>query len=30
VVGADGDLSVRDGAGMLITPTRLAYEQTRP
>jgi L-fuculose-phosphate aldolase len=30
VVGADGNLSVRDGAGMLITPTRLPYDQTRP
>ncbi len=30
MAGADGNLSVRDGAGMLITPTRLAYEQTRP
>lgn len=29
VVGADGNLSVREGAGMLITPSRLAYERTR-
>lgn len=30
MVGADGNLSVRDGDGMLITPSRLAYEKTRP
>jgi L-fuculose-phosphate aldolase len=30
VVGADGNLSVRDGAGMLISPTRLPYHQTGP
>ena len=30
MVGADGNLSVRDGEGMLISPTRLAYGQTRP
>jgi L-fuculose-phosphate aldolase len=30
VVGADGNLSLRDGGGMLITPTRVPYDQTRP
>jgi len=30
VVGADGNLSVRDGDGMLITPTRIPYDQTQP
>jgi L-fuculose-phosphate aldolase len=30
VVGADGNLSVRDGEGMLISPTRVPYDQTRP
>jgi L-fuculose-phosphate aldolase len=30
VAGADGNLSLRDGAGMLISPTRLPYDQTRP
>lgn len=30
MVGADGNLSVRDGDGMLITPTRLPYDQTGP
>ncbi len=28
MVGADGNLSRRDGAGMLITPTRVPYDQT--
>lgn len=27
VVGADGNLSVRDGNAILITPTRIAYEK---
>jgi L-fuculose-phosphate aldolase len=30
VVGADGNLSVRDGDGMLITPSQLAYDRLRP
>ena len=30
VVGADGNLSLRAVDGMLITPSRLAYEATRP
>jgi len=29
VVGADGNLSVRDGDGMLITPTSVPYEKMR-
>jgi L-fuculose-phosphate aldolase len=29
-VGADGNLSVRDGEGMLISPTRVPYDETRP
>jgi L-fuculose-phosphate aldolase len=30
VVGADGNLSVRDGEGMLIKPTRIAYDRITP
>lgn len=30
VVGADGNLSVREGATILITPTRIAYEKLAP
>ena len=30
MVGADGNLSLRERDGMLITPSRLAYEATRP
>ena len=30
VVGADGNLSVRDGPTILITPTRIAYDQLAP
>src|SRR5438874_13342258 len=30
VVGADGNLSVRDGEGMLISPTCVRYDETRP
>jgi len=30
VVGPDGNLSVRDGDGMLITPTRVPYDEARP
>ena len=29
-MGADGNLSVRDGEGMLISPTRVPYDETRP
>jgi len=30
VVGADGNLSLRDGDGILITPTRVAYDRLTP
>ncbi len=30
VVGADGNLSVRDGEGLLITPSRVAYDRLQP
>jgi L-fuculose-phosphate aldolase len=30
VVGADGNLSVRFGAGMLIKPTRIPYDRIQP
>lgn len=30
MVGADGNLSLRDGQGMLISPTRIPYDETRP
>jgi L-fuculose-phosphate aldolase len=30
VVGADGNLSVRDGDSILITPTRIAYDRLSP
>jgi L-fuculose-phosphate aldolase len=30
VVGPDGNLSVRDGAAVLITPTRVAYDRLTP
>ena len=30
MVGADGNLSVREGEGMLITPTRVPYDAIQP
>ncbi len=30
MVGADGNLSVRDGEGLLITPSRVGYDQLQP
>lgn len=30
MVGADGNLSVRDGEGLLITPSRVAYDRLQP
>ncbi|HEX6547544.1 MAG TPA: class II aldolase/adducin family protein [Candidatus Dormibacteraeota bacterium] len=30
MVGADGNLSLRHGEGMLVTPSRLAYDRTDP